>query len=378
MSTRRATTRARPPTAQVVVQSDAAVPVETAFAEVVGLIEQARQRAYQAVNSELVGLYWRIGEYISAKLAAAVWGEGVVDRLAQHLARTMPGQRGFTRRNLFRMRQFFEVYSTADKKVTALLSQLPWTHNLTILTQSKRAEEREFYLRMAVQEKWTSRELERQFSLGTFERAVMSPAKVSAALTQMHGAAGEGAFKDAYSVEFLNLQPGHTEADLHSGLLVQLRTFLIELGRDFCFVGSEFPVQVGGRDFALDLLFFHRGLNCLVAIELKVDRFEPEHLGKLNFYLEALDRDVRKPHENPAIGVLLCASKDSEVVEYALSRSLSPALVAQYQTQLPDKQMLAAKLHEFYALNAPAAEGQDSPAPADAAPARRTKSGGPK
>jgi predicted nuclease of restriction endonuclease-like (RecB) superfamily len=252
------------------------------------------------------------------------------------------------------MRQFFEAYSTADKEVTALLTQLPWTHNLIILTQSKRPEEREFYLRLAVQEKWTSRELERQYSLGTFERAVLSPAKVSAALTQMHGAAARAAFKDAYLVEFLNLQAGHTEADLHSGLLGQLRTFLIELGRDFCFVGSEFPVQVGGRDFALDLLFFHRGLNCLVAIELKVDRFEPEHLGKLNFYLEALDRDVRKPHENPAIGVLLCASKDSEVVEYALSRSLSPALVAQYQTQLPDKQMLAAKLHEFYALNAPA------------------------
>ena len=182
---------------------------------------------------------------------------------------------------------------------------------------------------------------------------MLSPAKVSAALTQMHGADAGTAFKDAYSVEFLDLQAGHTEADLHSGLLGQLRTFLVELGRDFCFVGSEFPVQVGGRDFALDLLFFHRGLNCLVAIELKVDRFEPEHLGKLNFYLEALDRDVRKPHENPAIGVLLCASKDSEVVEYALSRSLSPALVAQYQTQLPDKQMLAAKLHEFYALNVP-------------------------
>ena len=205
---------------------------------------------------------------------------------------------------------------------------------------------------MAVQEKWTSRELERQYSLGTFERAVLSPAKVSAALTHMYGAAAGGAFKDAYSVEFLNLQVGHTEADLHSGLLCQLRTSLIDLGRDFCFVGSEFPVQVGGRDFALDPLFFHRGLNCLVAIELKVDRFEPEHLDKLNFYLEAPDRDVRKPHENPAIGVLLCASRDSEVVEYALSRSLSPALVAQYQTQLPDKQMLAAKLHEFYTINA--------------------------
>ena len=335
--------------------------MESSFAEVVGLIEQARQRAYQAVNSELVGLYWRIGEYISTKLAAAVWGEGVVDSLAQHVARTMPGQRGFTRRNLFRMRQFFEAYSMADKKVTALLTQLPWTHNLIILTQSKRPEEREFYLRLAAQEKWTSRELERQYSLGSFERAVLSPAKVSAALTQMHGAAAGAAFKDAYSVEFLDLQAGHTEADLHSGLLGQLRTFLIELGRDFCFVGSEFPVQVGGRDFALDLLFFHRGLNCLVAIELKVDRFEPEHLGKLNFYIEALDRDVRKPHENPAIGVLLCASKDTEVVEYALSRALSPALVAQYQTQLPDKQMLATKLHEFYALNAPVPDTEQGP-----------------
>ena len=153
-------------------------------------------------------------------------------------------------------------------------------------------------------------------------------------------------------VEFLNLPDKHSEAALHQGLLAQLKMFLIELGCDFCFVGSEYPIQVGGRDFALDLLFFHRGLNCLVAIELKVDRFEPEYLGKLNFYLEALDRDARKPHENPAIGLLLCASKDSEVVEYALSRSLSPALIAEYQTQLPDKQLLAAKLHEFYGLNA--------------------------
>jgi RecB family endonuclease NucS len=158
-------------------------------------------------------------------------------------------------------------------------------------------------------------------------------------------------FRDAYVLEFLDLPEQHTEADLHQGLLRQLQGFLVELGRDFCFVGSEYPVQVGGRDFALDLLFFHRGLNCLVAVELKVGRFEPEYLGKLNFYLEALDRDERKPHENPAIGVLLCASKDDEVVEYALNRSLSPALIAEYQTQLPDKALLQAKLHEFYALN---------------------------
>lgn len=340
------------PAGQRLVQSGVEESVETSFAEVVDLIEQARRRAYQAVNTELVGLYWQIGQYISGKLAAAVWGDGVVDRLAQHLARTMPGQRGFTRRNLFRMRQFFEAYN-GDEKVTPLVTQLPWTHNLIILTQSKRPDEREFYLRLAVQERWGKRELERQFRLAAFEHAVLAPPRMSPAVAQNHGVAAAAVFKDAYAVEFLNLPADHTEADLHRGLLAQLRNFLIELGRDFCFVGSEFPVQVGGRDFALDLLFFHRGLNCLVAIELKVDRFEPEHLGKLNFYLEALDRDVRKPHENPAIGVLLCASKDSEVVEYALSRTLSPALVAQYQTQLPDKQMLAAKLHEFYALNAP-------------------------
>jgi predicted nuclease of restriction endonuclease-like (RecB) superfamily len=334
-----------------VVQDGAGEAVETSFAEVVGLIEQARQRAYQAVNTELVALYWEIGQYISGKLSAALWGDGVVDRLAQHLARTMPGLRGFSAQNLWRMRQFFETYRD-EPQLAPLVRALSWTHNLVIMGQSKRAEEREFYLRMAVQEKWPSRELERQFRLAAFERAVLDPPKLSAVLRETHGAAVTGVFKDGYAVEFLNLPTDHSEADLHRGLLSQLRAFLIELGRDFCFVGSEFPLQVGGRDFALDLLFFHRGLNCLVAIELKVDRFEPEHLGKLNFYLEALDRDVRKPHENPAIGVLLCASKESDVVEYAMSRTLSPALVAQYQTQLPDKQMLAAKLHEFYALNA--------------------------
>jgi hypothetical protein len=160
-------------------------------------------------------------------------------------------------------------------------------------------------------------------------------------------------FKDAYTVEFLGLPASHAEADLHLGLLEKLKEFLIELGRDFCFVGSQYPLQVVDRDFAVDLLFFHRGLNCLVAIELKVGRFEPEYLGKLSFYLEALDRNVRKDHEKPSIGVLLCANKHDEVVEYALNRSLSPALIAEYQTRLPDKHLLQTKLHELYLQNAP-------------------------
>ncbi len=325
------------------------------FSEVVHLIAAARQHAYQAVNTTLIELYWQVGAYISNKIKAAEWGDGVVDALAQHLAITQPNLKGFTRPNLFRMRQFYETYQD-DQIVSALLRQLPWTHNLTILSRSKRPEEREFYLKMAVQEKWSSRELERQFTTALFERVILNPVKVSAALTQTHPDA-LNVFKDSYVVDFLNLPQAHSEADLHQGLLGKLKHFLLELGRDFCFVGSEFPVQVGKQDFALDLLFFHRGLNALVAIELKVDKFQPEHLGKLNFYLEALDRDHRKPHENPAIGVLLCASKDDEVVEYALSRSLSSAMIAEYQTQLPDKKLLQAKLHEFYLLNIAQEEG---------------------
>jgi len=299
----------------------------------------------------LIELYWQVGQFISRKIQQAEWGDGVVAQLAEHLALTQPGLRGFTSRNLFRMRQFYEAYSD-EKLVTALLTQLPWTHNLIILNQAKLLEEREFYLRLAIREKWSSRELERQLKTALFERTVLSPLKVSPLVRQIHSDA-MNVFKDSYMLEFLDLPQGHAEADLHQGLLQRLKDFLIELGRDFCFVGSEYPLQVGGRDFALDLLFFHRGLNCLVAIELKVGRFEPEYLGKLGFYLEALDRDVKKPHEQPAIGVLLCASKDDEVVEYALSRSLSPALIAEYQTQLPDKALLQAKLHEFYLQNAP-------------------------
>jgi predicted nuclease of restriction endonuclease-like (RecB) superfamily len=229
---------------------------------------------------------------------------------------------------------------------------LPWSSHLHILSRSKRPEEREFYLHMATQHRWPVREVARQLDAALFERAVLSPPKLSTALRESHPAAASH-FKDAYLLEFLALPSEHSEADLHQSLLRNLGRFLTELGRDFCYVGSEYPVQVGGQDFALDLLFFHRGLNCLLAIELKVTAFQPEHLGKLNFYLEALDRDARKLHENPAIGLLLCASKDSEVVEYALSRTLSPALIAEYQTQLPDKKLLAAKLHEFYAMNAP-------------------------
>ena len=352
------------------------------FNEVSELIASAKLRAVQAVNSTLVDLYWHVGAIISQKIEVAEWGDGVVTQLAEYITKTHPNVRGFNRINLSRMRKFYETYRdhkflsvmggqepTAEELsivspvvkqldqtgktpvIPSILRNLPWTHHMIIIGQSKRPEEREFYLRLAIKERWGKRELERQIKGALFERAVLNPPKVSPVVRQTHEEA-LSVFKDSYVVEFLNLPQEHAESDLHRGLLMKLKDFLIELGRDFCFVGSEFPIQVGVRDFALDLLFFHRGLNCLVAIELKVGRFEPEYLGKLSFYLEALDRDVKKDHEKPAIGVLLCASKDSEVVEYALNRTLTPALIAEYQTKLPDKKILQAKLHEFYLQNA--------------------------
>ena len=325
-----------------------AVLQEEKFAEVVQMIQVARERTLSAVNTALIDLYWQVGKTISSRIASDGWGKGTVTALASYIQSRQAGVRGFSPQNLWRMRQFFDAYRE-QPELSTLLRELSWSAHLHILAKTKLPAEREFYLRMSNQQHWPVREVARQIDSALFERAVLHPPKLSTALRELHPGAETG-FRDAYVVEFLELPDGHHEADLHQSLLRNLRAFLTEMGRDFCFIGSEVPLQVGNRDFALDLLFFHRELNCLVAIELKIGEFQPEHLGKLEFYLEALDRDLRKPHEGPSIRVLLCASKDNEVVEYALSRSLSPALVAEYQTRLPDRKLLQAKLHEFYAL----------------------------
>ena len=347
------------------------LPQKRAFEEVVALIEQSRIHASQAVNTVLIDLYWKVGEYVWLKIQNEGWGKGTVVDLASFVQGKRPGIRGFSPQNIWRMRQFFEAYR--DQPIlSSLLRELPWSSNLHILSRAKRPEEREFYLRMASRNHWQVREVARQMNAGLFERSILNPPKLSTVLRELQPLAAEF-FKDVYTLEFLGLPPEHSEADLHSALLRNLGRFITELGRDFCFVGSEYPIQVGGEDYALDLLFFHRAMNCLVAIELKIREFRPEDLGKINFYLEALDRDIRKPHENPAIGLLLCATKDVEVVEYCLSRSLSPAMVAEYETLLPDKELLKAKLHEFYQLCAPLVPEEDEEAPVPAKPKRKKK-----
>ena len=317
------------------------------FAEVLGHIQQARQRVLAQANTALIDLYWRIGQTLSHKVVQAVWGKGVVSELARYIAQADPTIHGFSDKNLWRMKQFFETYQ-GDEQLSALAKVLPWTHNTTIFSRCKSPEERRFYLALCQQEKYTSRELERQIDAASFERATLSPPKLSAALRVLQPAVGE-VFKDRYVLEFLGLLEPHSENDLKRALVQHMKAFVLELGKDFLYVGEEHRLQVGNQDFYIDLLFYHRGLSALVAFELKVGQFKPEHMGQLNFYLEALDRDVKKPHENPSIGVLLCRDKDDEVVEYALSRNLSPALVALYQLQLPDKKLIAANIHELLA-----------------------------
>jgi predicted nuclease of restriction endonuclease-like (RecB) superfamily len=316
------------------------------FTDIIQLIKSSRIKAIKAVNSELINLYWNIGEYISNKIEKSEWGDSVVTELAIFIQTTEPEIKGFSDKNIWRMKQFYETYKD-HPKLAPLVREISWTNNLLIFSRCKTIEEKEFYLKQTELEKYSKRELDRQISASLFERTVIGNIKL-APLVRESNHDLNNTFKDSYVFEFLNLPEPHSESDLQRGLLRQMKNFILELGKDFLFVAEEYKIQVGNSDFYVDILFYHRGLQCLIAFELKADKFKPEHLGQLNFYLEALDRDVKKPNENPSIGVLLCKDKDSEIVEYALSRSLSPTMVSEYKTKLPDKKVLQQKLHELF------------------------------
>jgi len=316
------------------------------FTDIIQLIKQSRTNAIKAVNAELINLYWNIGEYISKKIEQSEWGDSVVTELANYIQTHEPEIKGFSDKNIWRMKQFYETYREVPK-LAPLVREIGWTNNLLIFSRCKSIEEIEFYLQLVKQENYSKRELDRQISASLFERTIIGNSKLSPAVRESNKDL-TNTFKDSYVFEFLNLPEPHNESDLQRGLVRQMKNFILELGKDFLFIGEEYKLQVGNSDFFIDLLFYHRGLQCLVAFELKSDKFKPDHLGQLNFYLEALDRDIKKSNENPSIGILLCKDKDSEVVEYALSRSLSPTMVSEYKTQLPDKKLLQQKLHELF------------------------------
>ena len=313
------------------------------FDKIISIIEDTRSRALRAVNAELIRMYWDVGEYLSDLCANATFGDKVIDEVASYIAQSGVKVKGFNRRGLYRMKQFYETYRD-DEFVTPLVTQINWTNHLQIMSSAKSMEERHFYLQLCAKEHYSKRELERQIDSAYYERCMLSAQKT---VPEMAPQNVRGSILDTYVLEFLDLPEQYSERNFKKAIIGNLKQFILEFGRDFSFVGEEYRVQVGNTDFYIDLLFYNRALSCLVAIELKIGKFKPEHIGQINFYLEALDRDVKKPNENPSVGLILCASKDDAVVEYALSRTMSPTLVADYTLYLPDKKVLQDKLREL-------------------------------
>lgn len=293
-------------------------------------------------------MYRDIGAYISMRSENAGYGDAFVQKLADFFAVNYPEMKGFNRRGLYRMKQFYEMYQGVEK-VSPLETQLSWTNHLKIMSACKTMEERIFYMNMCVKDHLSKRELERQIDSGYYERYMLSQKPLMPALKEAGRKTGK-VFLDQYVFDFLDVPELVSEHDLQKSIIQNLKHFILEIGRDFTFVAEEYRVQVGKHDYYIDLLFYHRGLSCLVAFELKIGEFKPEYVGKINLYLEALDREVKKDNENPSVGIILCASKDDEVVEFALSRSLSPTMVSEYHLKLIDKQLLQRKLKEYVDL----------------------------
>mgnify|MGYP000896291277 FL=1 len=336
-------------------------------------IKQARDNAFSSVNAELVNLYRQTAAFVSKQLEQSAWVDKTVQKLSEFLLKNDPVLKGFDCKSIYRMVQFYECYKetvffdpvagqhydtvdqsdvivatlwrqvgkeTPRERVATLwrqflqesikhsvLTKLNWSVHKILFSRTKSDEEREFYIWKCIHEKYSVREIDRQICAGLYERTMLGNSTISKSLKTEYSDI-INTFKDSYIFEFLNLPDHYSENDLQKGLITQMKNVILELGKDFLFVSDEYKVMVGNSDFYIDMLFYHRGLQCLVAFELKTDKFIPEYLGKLNFYLEALDRDVKKPNEKPSIGILLCKDKDTEVVEYAMSRSLSPAMVA--------------------------------------------------
>lgn len=325
--------------------------LETNFDEIIEMIETRRSNAYRKVNEELISLYWDFGRYVSEKINEGGWGNKTVEELVKFLKMRYPNLKGFNRPGIYRMKQFYETYKD-NQIVSPLARQISWTNNILLLSRTNSMQEKEFYLRMCIKYNYSKRELDRQISSSYYQRYMLSNGKANMSLEKVIDEDDYPNTKilDTYSLEFLDLPNNFTEKDLRKSIIKNMKNFILEIGKNFTFVGEEYRIQVGNEDFYIDLLFYNRELSCLVAFELKIGSFKPEYISKMDFYLEALDRQEKNKNENPSVGIILCTSKDEKVVEYTMSRSLSPTLVADYHLKLIDKKILENKLKEFSEL----------------------------
>ena len=370
------------------------VSVEQQFGEVIDIILRHKSRASKAVNKELLLTAWHVGGYVSAKLKSEEWGSKVVTQLSEYIRSQRPDIKGYSRRSIYNMVMFYDEYSsksftaTVEKYLNSEFVQMPsaqieastfepssdhaitvqpktaqivqlsfgqmprilalttLSNHIEILCRCKSNEERIFYILYANKEHLSYKEIQRCISNQTFTALLGSKDNMSKGLLKTYPNAPI-MFKDTLFVDFLDLPKKHSESRLRNGLLEHMKQFILELGKDFIFMDQEYRLNIGASPFKADLLFFHRGLQALVAVELKKTKFHPRDLGQLEFYLEALDRDVKRSNENPSIGIILCPEADRVVVEYAMSRSMSPTMIAEYKRILIPQERMQEKLNEF-------------------------------
>ena len=304
------------------------------YVELLGQIKQrirsGQYEALRAVNRELITLYWDIGQLIVTRQQGEVWGKSVVKTLAQDLKREFPGVTGFSASNLWRMKLFYETYESSEK-LAPLVREIGWSHNLVIMEKCKDDLEREFYLRMTWKYGWTKNVLIHQVENQSYEKTLLNQTNFGETLPENLQDQAKLAIRDEYVFDFLELGDQHSEQELERAILNRVDTFLRQMGGMFAFLGSQYRLEIGNQEFFIDLLLYHRRLRCLVAVDLKVGAFQPEHVGKMQFYLAVLNDTVRLEDENPSIGIILCKSKDKTIVEYALKDSDKPLGVATYK-----------------------------------------------
>lgn len=374
------------------VKYNVSITQEAQFAEVIDIIQQHKSNASQVVNNEILLTAWYVGKYVSEKLKTEEWGSKVVSQLSEYIRSNHPEIKGFSRSSIYNMVMLYDEYSsksfktavekylgsqfvqplagqigdnvsessykimkpTMDKQIVQMPSgQFPnilflttLSNHYDILCRCKSFEERLFYILYAHKERLSHKELQRAITTQTYETLLSDKNNMSKGLLETYPNSPI-MFKDTYFVDFLNLPKKHSEKRLKNGLLEHMKQFILELGKDFIFMDQEYPLTVGASTYKADLLFFHRGLQALVAVELKKTKFHPRDLGQLEFYLEALDRDVKRSNENPSIGIILCPDVDKVVVEYAMSRSMSPTMVAEYKRILIPQEKMQQQLREF-------------------------------
>ncbi|MBN2019426.1 MAG: DUF1016 family protein [Sedimentisphaerales bacterium] len=304
--------------------------------EVKARIRAAQYEALKAVNKELISLYWDIGRMIVDRQEKQGWGRAVVLNLAADLQKEFPGAQGFSAAGLWRMRNFYRTYKN-NEKLAPLVREISWSHNIIIFEKCKDALEREFYIRMTRRMGWSKNILIHQIENETCEKTLLNQTNFTDTLPAKINNQAKLAVRDEYTFDFLELGEEYNEMEFERALVARMNRFLVEMGGVFAFMGNQFRLEIEGSEYFIDILLYHRRLRCLVAVELKVGEFKPEFVGKMQFYLAALDDIIKAEYENPSIGIIVCKEKKRTIVEYALKESKKPIAVAKYKitTKLP-------------------------------------------